>query len=199
VSSAARRDKPLHLGLTLVGFAGVAGVFLPFTYDYSPLRAVGESDLWKLGAPFFLSVFVAIASLRWITSGRFSRAERVASYTLSVLTAGVILWMWVEVIGPRPRIDDWGFILIPPVTFLTAVFLVIVGSINGGARGFSPVAALQVPYLGNCLLLLIEFARHWQLGAWFSLITASAYVLQIFLIRARPGALLGEVAASGIE
>jgi hypothetical protein len=58
-----------HLLFTLLGMAGIAGLFLPLTWDVSPLEAVPTPEFWRLAAPFFLAVLASAASIRWIISG----------------------------------------------------------------------------------------------------------------------------------
>ena len=51
----------------------------------------------------------------------------------------------------------------------------------GRYKKFGPVMALQVAYVANALLCLIEFFGKWQAGAYCTLVVTVVYLLQIIL------------------
>lgn len=44
--------------LILLCVPGIVGLFLPFTYEYSPLSAIRYDELYGLAGPFFLSIVI---------------------------------------------------------------------------------------------------------------------------------------------
>ena len=59
-------------------------------------------------------------------------------------------------------------------------------SLRWGPHGdLSALMALEVAYLGNCLLCLVLFLREWQRGAYCALVTAVVYLLHVILVSAQ--------------
>jgi hypothetical protein len=163
---------------TLLGFAGIVSLFLPFTYDESPVSAVTGRDFWRLALPFFLAVPVSLASIRWIMTGTLSQFERVAGYVVSIIVACLTMSLYFQDTSPSGT-RDWISIVIPPVTFISGGFLVIKKGRKYLPLGLNMLVSLQVAYLANCLLCLVAFFGEWQAGAYFALLTAVVYLAQI--------------------
>ena len=178
-----------NLLLTGLGIAGIAALFLPFVGNISPMDASFEEDpFWKLALPFFLSMPVLAASIRWIVSGSLSRPERNVAYTIGLAIACVTLsiyWSgdWFDELG---SVKGWITTFNPIAVLLLGVYLLFRKSHANRIRHFRPVMALQVPYLANALFCLIGFGTDdWfalQAGAYCVLLTVVAYLLQIILV-----------------
>jgi hypothetical protein len=175
-------ERVVHLVLTYLGVTGIAGLFLPFVYGVSPVAAVFQQDLWLLAYPFFLAPLAVAASLRWIMSGSFSRVERALAYLLSgAMVAGTAL-LYVSSGGWPEGIHDWLTFFVPPMTLVLGAYVLFRNSRKLWCREFNPVLAMETAYLANVLLCLIAFFRDWQVGAYFVLVAASVFVLQIILV-----------------
>ena len=172
-----------HLLLTVVGMTGLVALSLPFAYDYSPIGAVFKEGLWPFALPFFLSILVSAASVRWIISGSFSRAEQIIAYALSTAMAGVTLSVYLNSDGWPSNVQEWLSMIIPIAILLFGVYAIIRNVSVGRCKKFSPVMALQVAYLGNAVLCLVEFFGKWQAGAYCILGVTVVYLLQIILVQ----------------
>jgi hypothetical protein len=184
--------------LTVSGTAGIAALFLPFIPDISPVDAVlelyrtGYSWLWQLlllAFPFFLSVLVSAASVRWMISGLLSQPERTIAYMLSSMMALVPLYiiiLWI--IDPSPsEVRYWLTLVMPLLTLLFGVYAVVKNLRNKGSKEVSAVMAMQIVYLSNALLCLILFFGDWQVGAYFVVVISIVYLLQIILASVKLG------------
>ncbi len=186
-----------HSVLTVVGMTGIAGLFLPFAFDYSPVCAAFDKDLWRVALPFFLSPFVFAGSVRWIMSGFFSRLERGIAYLVSTGTAAVTLSGYFDS-KPPSSIQDWLSWSIPLATLGLGIYCMIRNS-RALFREFKPVMAMQVAYLANGLLCLIDLFGHWQVGAYLTLIATIMFLVQIILIFAESGGQSESRTLSGAE
>jgi hypothetical protein len=175
-------ERVVHMVLTFLGMTGIAGLFLPFVYGVSPAAAASQKDLWLLALPFFLAPLAIAASLRWIMSGSFSRVERALAYVFSAAMAASTALLYVSSEGWPVGIQDWLSFFVPPVTLLLGAYFLLRNSRKLWCKDFNPVLAIETAYLANVLLCLIAFFRDWQVGAYFVLVTASVFVLQIILV-----------------
>lgn len=181
-------QRKFHLWLTLAGLTGIVSLFMPFTWSVSPMQAILERDFWKLASPFFLSVLISIASLRWIISGSFSRTSQIFGYVISSLSAIVTISFFFTGGASPSEFMEWIALAVAVVVLIAGSWLVISKSRKLTAEGYCPLIALQVAYLANCLMCLLLFCplfdilfTGWQIGAWFSLATAIIYLFQIYL------------------
>lgn len=182
-----RSNKPaVHLVLTVMGMAGSAGLFLPFVYDVSPATALSQGDLRLMALPFFLAPLALAESLRWIISGSSSRLERAMAYLLSTAMAGSTLLLCAVPENWPSGVQDWLSFGAPLATLFLGICFLIRNSKISTSREFNPVLAMHTAYLANALLCLIGFFGDWQVGAYFVLITASVFVIQIILVSVRP-------------
>ena len=181
--------------LTVSGTAGIAALFLPFTWDISPTEAVVLRELFLLAIPSFLSVLVSAAYVRWMISGLLSRPERAIAYVASSMMAFSTLYYiisgmlrgfdWLKPFDVR----DWLIVVIPVLTLLSGVYFVIKKLRNKGPKEVSAIMAMQIAYLSNALLCLIGFFGVWEIGAYFVVVTSIVYLLQIVLALVKPGVL----------
>jgi predicted MFS family arabinose efflux permease len=162
---------------------GIVALSLPFAYDYSPIEAVFKKGQWPFALPFFLSILASAASIRWIISGSFSRPEQIIAYALSTAMAGVTMSLYVNSYGWPSNIQEWLSMIIPISILLFGVYAIIRNVGVGRYKKFSPIMALQVAYLANAVLCLIEFFGKWQAGAYCVLVVAVVFLLQIILIQ----------------
>jgi hypothetical protein len=189
------QHRNTHLVLTVPGMSGVAALFLPFTSDISPMDAAFDDALWKLALPFFLSIPILAASIRWSFSGSMSLAERAVACTVALAaTAATLSFLW-SATDWTGDIEQWLYTSIPVATLVLGAFLLFGDSRPDASRSLWPVMALQVAYLANALFCLAVFAGDdlfdLQVGAYCVLIAVIAYFLQIVLAltpsRSRPG------------
>jgi hypothetical protein len=177
--------------LTVSGTAGIAALFLPFTWGVSPASAVFAMAYWQLAIPFFLSVLVSAASVRWMISGLPSRPERAIAYVASSMMAFSTLSLYLDIDAWPSGMQEWLSMTIPLLTLLLGVYVVIKNLRNKGPKEVSAVMAMQIAYLSNALLCLIGFFGEWQIGAYFVLVTSIVYLLQIVLASVKLGILRG--------
>ncbi len=183
--------------LTVSGTAGIAALFLPFTWDISPTEAVVLRELFLLAIPSFLSVLVSAAYVRWMISGLLSRTERAIAYVASSMMAFSTLYFiisdWLMSKGwPDPfDVRGWLIVVIPVLTLLSGVYFVIKKLRNKGSKEVSAIMAMQIAYLSNALLCLILFFGDWEIGAYFVVVTSIVYQLQIVLALMKPAVLRG--------
>lgn len=184
--------------LTVLGTAGIAALFLPFAWNASPTKAVvsGFLVLFAIAIPFFLSVLVSAAYVRWMISGLLSRPERAISYVASSMMAFSTLYAIIsEGLGggwPEPSdVRGWLIVVIPVLTLLSGVYFVIKKLRNKGPKEVSAIMAMQFAYLSNALLCLIAYFGDWQIGAYFVVVASIVYLLQIVLALVKPGVLRG--------
>lgn len=163
--------------------AGIAGLFLPFTYEASPVRAASDTGFWRLALPFFLAVPASAASIRWIISRSFSATERAIAYIASAAMAAVTLSVPLSE-GRPTTIQEWLAMLSPGAIIALGVYLLIRNSRMGLFREFNPVMAIQTAYVAHVVLCLIACFGEWQRGAYWVLVAALAFVLQIILASA---------------
>ena len=174
--------------LLLGGALGIAAIFLPFTFDTSAFAVTVWSndsmykDMWRVAWPFFLPALIAIASARWLFSGKLSMPERVIAYLISIailcITFSGYLMMheW-----PSNFQDQIGYVF-PFVILAFGLFTLLKIRKNPAFNPFGAIVSMQVAYLANCLLCLSSFFGEWQIGAYCSLVSAIAYLIQIILV-----------------
>ncbi len=194
----------VHLFLAVAGMTGIVGLFLPFSWSTSPLKAVSENNLWQIATPAFLSVFITGASIRWLISGSFSKAEKAIAYILSVLSTCVtLLFIFSGGIWPSD-VQEWLAYTIPFVVILSGSYLMFKNSGKQVLKETNPLIAMQLAYLANCLFCLVSFwppevdkygLGGWQIGAYFCLAASIIYLIQIalFLMQKNETAYLAEV------
>ena len=191
---------------TVAGIAGITALFLPFVWDVSPVRFVfsflaslasdySDKELWPLlllAIPFFHSVFVSAAFVKWMISGLLSRTERTIAYLMSFIMAlGILilitLGFWFQLSNPPSCVRDWLTWVIPLLLLLFGVYIVIKNLKNKGPKEASAVMAMQIVYLSNALLCLILWINNWQIGAYFVVVTAGIYLTQIVMATLKLG------------
>jgi|GEM_PF-2139146 len=173
--------------LTIAGMTGIVGLFLPFTWGFSPASEVFRWGFFALSAlPAFLSVFASAASIRWIVSGSLSRLEGVIAYVVSAATVGVLSLNYLSIDSWPSGLQNWLSMSIPLVILLSGVFLLIRNSKTGRSREFNPVMVILVAYLAYAALFLIASCGTWEAGAHCILVAVVAFFLQIILISVQP-------------
>jgi len=188
---------------TVSGIAGITALFLPFTENISPVGFVFNilpsessfSGLWlflPLAMPFFLSVFVSAAFVRWMISGLLSRPERTIAYVMSSMMAlGILIFItlgfWAQLSNPSSCVREWLTLVIPLLLLLFGVYLVIKSLKNKGPEEVGAVMAMEIVYLSNAFFCLIGFFGYWQIGAYFVVFTSGIYLTQIFMATVKLG------------
>ena len=157
--------SPIQWFLTLAGLSGVAAIFLPFTAYVSPWEAIFDKDFWKLGAPFLLSIFTGILTVRWNISGSISLMEKMFSCVVSILSTCVTMSLFLNMNFPKNIHEVFGLIT-PIFIFISGGFLITMNYRSGKFKEFSPVMTMQTAYLANGMLCLVAFFEDWQIVAY---------------------------------
>lgn len=181
-------QRRIHIFLAIAGMTGIIGLFLPFSWDVSPMKALIAKDFWQLAAPAFLSILVTSATLRWIILGSFSRPEKIIAYSVSVTSACITLSFILKMDLFQTDFQEWVSAIIPIVVLLLGAFVVIRNSSKKGLRNYNPLIAMEIAYLANCLFCLAGFWSNgnqilggWEIGAYFCLAACIVYTLHIIL------------------
>lgn len=170
----------IYLILTIIGASGILAIFIPFTWDNSPLNAVFDKYMWRLGWPCFFPILVSIASLRLLFSKTLSRTEQVIAYLLSLTSVCITLSFYFVFVSEMPStFKEWLSYIIPLIMVGFAIFVLIRFRNNATFMPVLAIFSMQFAYLANILLCLIGFLGEWQIGAYFSLVTAIIYLTQI--------------------
>jgi len=183
-----RYYRTAHIVLTVVGMAGIVGLFLPFVWDVSPLLVIAEAELelWPIAAPGFLSILVFAGSVRWIISGSLSRPERVIGYAMGLGYVLTYLHFMISSFGLAGSEVLLQMLTPIPIVLLGTLGLVRNGR-DGTARPFNPVLAMQTAYLANSVFCLWAFSTDGlQIGAYLILVASLAYLTQIVLVTVQP-------------
>ena len=181
------------LVVAIIGLAGVAAIFLPFTYGTSPLSLIFDG-LWPFGVPAMLAILVTLGSFRWIVTGRFSRAERLSAYLAALVAAGCFLSMYLpdgngdSAWGPS-SFSDWFMFLVSWVGSAAGACLLWRNTRTGVPDAANGLAAMQVVYVIVATLSFVVFGKYgWQIGAYLVAVTTLVYLVQIVAVSmAAPG------------
>ena len=170
----------VHVLLVVPAVTGIATLFLPFTSNTSPMDAAIDKNLWWVADPFFLTMLITALSAHWRLSGSLSQVERALAYVVSAISAGVTLW-FLALEGHGAVRETQGLIAMVAsmATLLVGAFVVVRNVKRGVADALSPVTAMQVAYLANGIFCLTIFYGDWQKGAYYALVTAGMYLVQI--------------------
>ncbi|MEI8114574.1 MAG: hypothetical protein WCI54_13140 [Bacteroidia bacterium] len=181
--------RNVHLFLAVAGTSGIAGLFLPFSWNTSPMKAVLDENVFQLAVPSFLSVFITAATIRWIISVSFSKAEKAIAYFVGLAAAGVTLSIYFKDGWWSYDFQGWLAFATPIVVMIAGSYLMLMNSKMQFSKKTNPLIAMQVPYLANCLMCLVMFlpnsadwlSGYWQIGAYFCLAASIVYMIQIAL------------------
>lgn len=189
--------------LTLAGTAGIAAVFLPFTYGVSPLAAIaGYSNddfflsdsifLW-MALPFLLS-FPVTALWTWrLVAGRTSRTGAAIAWCAAALAllASAALLAPLLVQAAAGTVGDFGMVIGTAVLMVAAVFLM--RSSRRTNPAMAALLAMQLAYLPNACFVLVVFHGSqdgwggWDAGAYVTLAAVLVYLVHIaFEFRSEP-------------
>jgi hypothetical protein len=175
--------------LTLVGVAGIPATFLPFVWDVSPVKALlgrGAEGVGWIAAPFFLAPLVTLLLIRWIAAGPLSRRERVFAWVVGVAAAASASELFAEgLVRAIAGLDDAPSGSADWVTFgiLALALPALVLAIR--ARRILPdtnaaLMVMQAIYAANAIACLWVFSdARYQTGAYLSMVTSGAYVVQM--------------------
>jgi hypothetical protein len=193
------------LMVAIVGLAGVASIFLPFTYAVSPLDAAGTlpflrgdehflGGLWRLGVPLFLAILVTVGTFRRVVSGRLTRAERMVGYLAALVAAACLLSIFFtygadDAQSSPSGIIEWFMVAFPLVGLAAGVYLLRRNSRTGVPDAASTIAAMQIVYVIVAIICLATYASpELQIGAYLVAVTTLVYLVQIVAVAvAAPG------------
>ena len=195
--------KPLAHRLTIdvllaaAGMCGIAALFLPFEHPGRPLLADAVESLDLEVWPFLLAVFVSLGSVRRLMCGPLSRPEQFTGYLAAVMGAAacamnalIAATLCLGIAGDigilcarrLHDLQDWLTLLLPITTLLVGTGLVIRNISVGNRRQASVITALQVPYVANFLVSLMENPSFdWPVSTYLILLTSVVYVTDIVL------------------
>jgi hypothetical protein len=193
------------LVVAIVGLAGVAAVFLPFTYAVSPLDAVGTlpflrgdahflGGLWRVGVPLLLAVLVTVGTFRRIVLGPLTRTELVVGYLAALVAVGCFLSIYLpdgngDSTGGPSSFSAWFMLLVSWVGSAAGAYLLRRNWRTGVPDAVNAVAAMQLVYVVVAIICLAIYASAgWQIGAYLVAVTTLAYMTQIVAVSvAAPG------------
>lgn len=177
------RARLLDTALTVIGLCGVVLVFMPFAQDYVPVADIEWT--WSAAPPVTLVlpciILPTAISLGYFVvhlAGRLPRWASGTGWILAVMSAGAFLAsMFRDLEASDPSLIS----AIAPFlgAFASAAWLSMKGVKEPGARG--GLIAMQCVYV-TLLVFAFAMAVTWgrfQVGAWFGVAAASAYLLQI--------------------
>lgn len=186
-----RHRSALTVGITVVAFAGVPAIWLPFARDITPASELfnrGFMSLRFLAWPYLLAIPIAAALARWLVSGRLSNAERWSGRLLAAGAACVTGSIWVESFSaaswPRSAADWTAFLV--PLAMLAGGAAVSLRVLRSGRApgGLDAIVMMELAYLPNvvlCVLVAREYGEL-QIGAFAVLLTATAYVVHALAV-----------------
>ncbi len=166
---------------------GVMTLFLPFTWDTSPIEALEERLFWRLAAPFFLAGIIGALTLHLWLAGRLHGWERTTSLILALGVGVVTLSFYAADWSNFDRADWRAWAMLTPLVMLAAG----AGMVGRMWRGRSlpdltAIEALVLAYVPNSALCLVGFAGEWQAGGYVALLATAGYLVaagQIWVTR----------------
>lgn len=188
---AARRTDWLFL---IIGVAGVAAPFVPFTFGVGPaeviwrVRELSGGDktgviFLTITVPFFLPLPLWALRLRGMLFGRATRVERLTNWTAAFVTTAGTLTLFGVTLSKIGDMEWQG----------RAMFAAIAAVLAGGGvvvwrlwrRGAEPdavvTAALTAPYVANAGLCLFAFLESRGPGWYLTAVAASAALGELVL------------------
>ena len=221
------RRSSIDIVLTLAGIAGIAAMFLPVWGDQTLLFIVAlvvsyaahpqdsllgwiflAALLYSIHLALFLPILIFGASSRWISSGRFTRRERIGLYALSAafgvpiayfIVAGGISALVTYRHLPSALVALIYFAQLLVVIGLAAVIWDILRDRSGG---FRPIMTTQLAYIGGAVVWLGLYLggirlqpEPLQIGAYLVGATVAVYLAQILWVMRGPS-LRGKETAS---
>ena len=187
------------LMVAIVGLAGVASIFLPFTYAVSPLDAAGTlpflrgdehflGGLWRLGVPFLLAILVTVGTFRRIVSARLTRAERVVGYLAAWVAACCFLSLYLPYGNDDPArapsgFSEWFMFLVSWVGSAAGAYLLWRNLQRGVPHAANIISAMQIVYAIVAVFCMVAFASEgWQIGAYLVAVTTLVYLVHIVAV-----------------
>jgi hypothetical protein len=182
-----------------VGLSGVAAVFLPFTFNVSPLDAAGTlpflrgdahflGGLWRLGVPFSLAILVTVGTFRRIVLGPLTPAELVVGYLAALVAACCFLSLYLPYGNDDPArapsgFSEWFMFLVSWVGSAAGAYLLWRNLRRGVPHAANVISAMQIAYAIVAVFCLVAFASEgWQIGAYLVAVTTLAYMAQIVAV-----------------
>jgi hypothetical protein len=203
----AAHDPRSHfsLAVAVVGLVGVAAVFLPFTFNVSPLDAVGTlpflrgdahflAGLWRLGVPLLLAILVTVGTFRWIVLGPLTRTELVVGYLAALVADCCFLCLYLPYGNDDPArapssFSEWFMFLVSWVGSAAGTYLLWRNLRRGVPHAANVISAMQIVYAIVAVFCMVAFASEgWQIGAYLVAVTTLVYLVQIVAVSvAAPG------------
>ena len=191
--------------VAIFGLAGVAAVFLPFTFNVSPLDAAGTlpflrgdahflGGLWRLGVPLFLAILVTVGTFRRIVLGPLTRAELVVGYLAALVAACCFLSLFFAYGSDNAQsapsgFIEWFMVTLPSAASAAGGYLLWRNSRVGVPDAANTIAAMQIVYVIVAIICLATYASpELQIGAYLVAVTTLVYLVQIVAVSvAAPG------------
>jgi hypothetical protein len=191
--------------IAFVGLAGIAGVFLPFTFNTSPLDAAGTlpflrgdahylEGLWRLGVPLSLAILVTIGTFRWVVSGRLTHVELVVGCLAALVADCCFLSLYLPYGIDDPArapsgFSQWFMFLVSWAGSAAGAYLLWRNLRRGVPHAASVISAMQIVYAIVAVFCMVAFASEGrQIGAYLVAVTTLAYMAQVLAVAvAAPG------------
>ncbi len=184
------------LVVAVAGLGGAVAFFLPFAYSTSPFEAAGTlwardaffRGLWHLGVPAVLPILIAAASIRWIASGRCTRAECLVGYLAAFAAASCLLSLYFVRDGSEGEpstLLEWLLLVFTWVGPAAGVLLLWRNSRRGVRGAPNAIMAMQIVYVVVAVYGLVGFGSSGlEIGGWLTVVTTAAYLAQICAVSA---------------
>jgi hypothetical protein len=177
--------------------------FVKFAFYTSPLDTLfeyfatvrrgdwDEPNFFLLGAPFFTALPLWLWHARrflW-PAGSSVTVERVAAYTLAVLSLAVTTWVVVAVWWEG---DTEGAVAYVAVAVMVSGMAACVRAwLKAGDRCAAPMIALMTAYASNGLMLLFAFSESDEVGYFLTIAAIVVMAVEAaWLLRGRAGSLI---------
>jgi hypothetical protein len=203
------KTRNLKLICLLLETIGIAALFLPFVWGYSPWIVLvgsvqdpgwGRDQLWPYALPGFVAPFACLQTLRSLFHQPLKKTELWLCLALVVLLMLVplVFWLWLMVYGGGVSHLSRLLALLFGLALLAAGLLLTLKR-KGVTSQFLAPLALRCAYVPNavfCLLFFSEWGHDWknlQVGAACVAATVLLYLAEVVCftkqgLTARPAA-----------
>ena len=176
-----KRPAPREVAFMITALPGVAVIFLPFVYGYSPIGVLADvGPDWPfiaIALVSFLSVFIFASTVRQAVFGPLSRWEVRAAYALALAALATTS---VLMVAANPDA-----IICPSVLVLAVGAAIVLAATRKGRvpPGVHAHVAMLVAWMPNAAFCLFEFGQYGDWGAGFHLAIAAfvAYAVEAAL------------------
>jgi CDP-diglyceride synthetase len=176
--------SPLDIAAALLSLGSIVAIWLPFAWSTSPAKAVTDSDLWYLAAPFLLAIPIAAVHAWALARGTLPAGASWGARALAGCAMGVTALFYARVLRegdwPTSGADEWLAFLVP--LGLAAGWVALVVRWRARRRAMEAaqaIALMESAYLVNAVLCLFAFASGRETGWYVTLAVAAAFAADV--------------------